>query len=34
MQGNIATKTITRTYKLKDGSEEVLTKVFTKELIL
>ena len=31
VQGNKATKTITRTCKLKDGSEEVLTKSITRE---
>ena len=31
VQGNKATKTITRTCKLKDGSEEVLTKTVSRE---
>jgi hypothetical protein len=31
VQGTKATKTITRTCKLKDGSEKVITKTLTRE---
>jgi hypothetical protein len=31
VQGTKATKTVTRTCKLKDGSEKVITKTLTKE---
>jgi hypothetical protein len=34
VQGNKASKTVTRTCKLKDGSEKVINKTFTKEFVI
>lgn len=33
VQGNKGAKTVTRTLKMKDGSEKVLTKTLNKEFI-